>query len=96
MSKKSKKEPLAATEVATAANAIVNEPNVQPALRLTEMQASVRAHIDNKAKAGLGGNRRLGVINFGAFEDPTSLSCSDRWLNIVPCWSMRSSADWNA
>ena len=43
MSKKSKKEPLAATAVATAANAIVNEPNVQSELRLAEMQASVRA-----------------------------------------------------
>lgn len=51
MSKKSKKKPQTTTAVAAAANVIANAPDVQPALRLAEMQASARAHVDNEAWA---------------------------------------------
>lgn len=51
MSKKSKKKTQATTAMAAASNAIAIEVEVQPALRLAEMQASARTHIENKAWA---------------------------------------------
>jgi|GEM_PF-3974497 len=51
MSKKSKKKPKAATAVAVASTVNVIEPDTlpPPQLRLAEMQASARVHLDNKA-----------------------------------------------
>jgi hypothetical protein len=53
MSKKSKKKPQATTAVAAAVNAIAVEPDSfpEPQFRLADMQASARAHVDNKAWA---------------------------------------------
>lgn len=53
MSKKSKKKPQATTAVAAAVNAVAVEPDAppEPQFRLADMQASARAHIDNKAWA---------------------------------------------
>jgi hypothetical protein len=51
MSKKPKKKPQATVAVAAAADAIAVEPDAlpPPQFRLAEMQASARAHLDNKA-----------------------------------------------
>lgn len=53
MSKKSKKKPQAIIAVAAAVNAVAVEPDAppEPQFRLADMQASARAHIDNKAWA---------------------------------------------
>jgi len=51
MSKKSKEKLQAMATVAAAAHVIASELDVQPALRLTDMQASARAHVVNKAWA---------------------------------------------
>lgn len=51
MSKKSKEKLQAAAAVAAAAHVIANEPDVRPALRMAEVQASARAHAANKAWA---------------------------------------------
>lgn len=49
MSKKLKKKPQATTAPAATTHAIPSEPDVEPALRLAELQASARAHVANKA-----------------------------------------------
>lgn len=55
MSKKSKKKPQATTAVAAAVNGIAVEPDSfpEPRFRLADMQASARAHVDNKAWADI-------------------------------------------
>jgi len=78
MSKKSKKKPQATIAVAAAADAMIVEPDAlpPPQVRLAEMQASARAHLDNKAWAEI---LALGRVPLTTFHEDDRKS-AEVWL----------------